>query len=367
MHLQRAALIGASVVGLYAVPAAAQSADPPPDGKAVYETACAACHGSDGRGLPRERVGFDVPLPDFNDCSFATPEPAEDWLAVMHRGGPARAFDRRMPAFGEALSEPELQAAHDYARTFCQSGSWPRGELNLPRPLVTEKAFPENEAVVTFVVGTGDERSVSQRYLYERRVGARSQWEVIVPFDMKEGGGGWSTGLGDVAVAAKTALYHSLPRGHIFSAGGEVVLPTGEESAGFGKGFTVLEPFLAFAQILPGNTFVQLHAGLEVPTDRTHADEAFWRATVGGSLTQGRFGRTWTPMLELLGGRELAGGERALWDVVPQMQITLSRRQHIMVNAGVRVPVNERAGRDWSVLTYFLWDWFDGGLFDGWR
>jgi Cytochrome C oxidase, cbb3-type, subunit III len=45
----------------------------------------------------------------------------------------------------------------------------------------------------------------------------------------------------------------------------------------------------------------------------------------------------------------------------------LSRRQHIMVNAGVRIPLTNRAERDTQFLPYLLWDWFDGGLFDGWR
>ena len=51
-----------------------------------------ACHGADGRGSPPERVGFDVPLPDFTDCSFATREPDGDWFAVAHQGGPVRGF-----------------------------------------------------------------------------------------------------------------------------------------------------------------------------------------------------------------------------------------------------------------------------------
>jgi hypothetical protein len=72
-------------------------------------------------------------------------------------------------------------------------------------------------------------------------------------------------------------------------------------------------------------------------------------------------------MLEITGARALEGGEPADWDVVPQMQVTLSRRQHIMVNAGVRIPLTNRAERDTQFLTYLLWDWFDGGLFDGWR
>jgi hypothetical protein len=69
----------------------------------------------------------------------------------------------------------------------------------------------------------------------------------------------------------------------------------------------------------------------------------------------------------VLGAKELAGGEPVLWDVVPQMQVSLSKRQHIMINVGGRVPVNARESRRTQVLTYFLWDWFDGGLVDGRR
>jgi hypothetical protein len=72
-------------------------------------------------------------------------------------------------------------------------------------------------------------------------------------------------------------------------------------------------------------------------------------------------------MIEVLAARELENGARTHWDLVPQMQITLNRRQHIMVNAGVRFPLNDRTGRDTQVVAYFLWDWFDGGLLDGWR
>ena len=67
-------------------------------------------------------------------------------------------------------------------------------------------------------------------------------------------------------------------------------------------------------------------------------------------------------MLELLGARELTEGEPAVWDVVPQIQVSLSARQHVLLNAGVRVPLNRRDERRASVLVYLLWDWFDGGL-----
>jgi mono/diheme cytochrome c family protein len=336
----------------------------------LYEWACAACHGADGRGQPRSRVGFDTPIPDFTECSFATPEPDADWASIVAHGGPVRAFDRRMPAFGEALSSEDIQRVLDHVRGFCTDApAWPRGELNLPRALVTEKAFPENEAVVTVGIGGGDERSLSTEVLYERRLGSRSQYELVVPFEAQERDSSWSQGIGDIAVALKHVLHHSLARGSILSAAAEVKLPTGSESRGFGSGVAIFEPFVAYGQMLPRNGFVQFQGGVELPSDRTRVErEGFWRAVLGTTMMQdGGVGRSWSPMVELLGARAFEDGAAAEWDLVPQMQVTLSRRQHIMLSAGVRIPISARDERSSTFLTYLLWDWFDGGFFDGWR
>jgi hypothetical protein len=334
--------------------------------EALYLAACAACHGADGAGVAQSTIGFDTPVPDFTDCSFATREPDADWFAIGHQGGPVRAFDRRMPAFGEVLSAGDLQLTLDHIRTFCGDRAWPRGELNLPRALVTEKAYPEDEVVLSMSVSHG---SVGHEFLYEKRFGARSQVELVIPVEIAEQEGrGWQRGLGDVAVAVKHALFHSLESGRILSASAEVVFPTGKETEGLGKGVTVFEPFVTFGQIIGADNFLQAQVGLEVPANQDRAgNEAFWRLAVGRSLVEGAFGRTWSPMVEVLGARELGSGHSTIWDVVPQVQITLNRRQHVMMNVGVRVPVNERSGRHAAFLTYFLWDWFDGGLFDGWR
>jgi hypothetical protein len=274
-----------------------------------------------------------------------------------------------MPAFGDAVTDDELQRVLDHIRTFCGNPAWPRGELNMPRPLVTEKAFPENEAVWTTTVNATGRGEVGNELLYEQRLGARSQYEVVIPLVAREGdSSGWNRGLGDVAFALKHVLAHSLERGHILSAAGELIFPTGKESVGLGSGVTIFEPFVAFGQLLPGDSFVQAQAGLELPFDTDRAGrEAFWRVAIGKSFTEGRFGRSWSPMVEWLAARDLEDGATVQWDVVPQMQVTLNRRQHIMINVGVRVPVNERTGRSTRVITYFLWDWFDGGLLDGWR
>jgi hypothetical protein len=344
--------------------ASAQTTAALDSGESVYRAACAACHGPDGRGVAQLSVGFDVPLPDFTDCSFNSREPSADWFAIGHDGGPVRAFDRRMPAFGRALTPAQIEMSVAYIKRFCDDPAWPAGELNLPRALVTEKAFPEDEAVLSTTIASG---TFVNEFLYERRIGPRTQYEVKVPVAVQEGDAGWRRGLGDVAAAIKHALHHSLERGRIFAAAAEIILPTGKENEGLGGGVTVFEPFAAFGQMLPADAFIQAQTGFEIPFAEDHANEFFWRGLVGKSFVQGQFGRTWSPMIEVLGAKELADGEPVLWDVVPQMQVTLSKRQHIMINVGVRVPVNARESRRTQVLTYFLWDWFDGGLFDGWR
>jgi hypothetical protein len=338
-------------------------------GEQVYAAACEACHASDGRGADRSRTGFDLDVPDFTDCSFSSREPSADWFAIAHSGGPVRGFDKRMPAFGEALAQDELQRAIDHVRSFCSDRAWPRGELNLPRPLVTEKAYPEDEAVVTTAFSNGGTGAIDNQFLYERRIGARGQFEIAVPISAQQSiDGTWNRGLGDVAVAVKRVLAHSLRHGSIVSASAEVVLPTGKETEGLGKGTTIFEPFVTFGQILPNNVFLHAQVGAELPRQTSVASqEGFWRIAVGQTFEQRRFGRAWSPMIELLGARELESGAATQWDVLPQLQVTLSRRQHIMVNGGLRVPLTDRSERTVQVLAYFLWDWYDGGLLEGWR
>lgn len=341
-------------------------------GRRLYEDACANCHGIDGAGVSSVRLGLEVPLPDFTDCNFASREPDADWVAVAHRGGPTRGFSDAMPAFGDALTVDQIQRIMDYVRTFCGDAGWPRGELNLPRPFVTEKAYPEDEAVLTADAAAEGPGELRGELVYEKRFGARNQLELVVPFavrDRSDAGRDWSAGLGDVAVGVKRDLYHSFEAGSIFSLAGEFILPTGDEGNGFGSGTVVFEPFAAFGQILPAGAFLHGQAGVELPFDPDRAEkEAFWRAVLGKTWASGPrgFGRAWSPMVEVLAARELESGASTAWDLLPQVQVTLNTRQHVMANLGVRIPVTDADVRETRILVYILWDWFDGGFFEGW-
>ena len=366
----RTTIPAARAAGLLPAAARADSSE----GGRLYRAVCAGCHGVDGTGADPGKVAFQTPLPDFTDCSFATREPNADWAAVTHVGGPARGFSRTMPAFGKALSPDQVEQVLDHIRGFCPDDAWPRGELNLPRPMVTEKAYPEDEVVFTTGVDVEGAGAVTGEFVYEKRFGARNQLELVLPFGFRQREptpedprDDWTSGLGDMAVGVKRAVHHDLESGTIVSLTAEAKLPTGDEDSGFGAGTTIFEPFLSLGQLLPLEGFLHAQTGLEVPAEADAADtEGFWRAALGRSFSQGDWGRVWSPMVEVLGKTSLESGEPTEWTLVPQLQVTLNTRQHVMANVALRVPVSQTDERSTEVMVYLLWDWFDGGFFEGW-
>jgi len=343
---------------------AAQDAEP----RAVYAAACAACHGADGRGRNAALLGIEADLPDFTDCDFAAREPDSDWYAIAHEGGPVRGFKELMPAFGEALEAKQIEAAIAQIRTFCTDVRWPRGELNLPRALFTEKAYPEDEAVITTTwIGEGPD-SISHEFVWEQRFGPLNQMEISMPITRAEvGDEGWQSGAGDLGIGVKHTLRHSLDRGAVLAVGGELVLPTGDETKGFGNETTVLEAFVLYGKMLPRDSFLQVQGIVEMPSDSALDDELVARAVYGKTWTaDAPFGRSFTPMIEVLAARELTGGAETEWDIAPQVQISLSQRQHVIGAVGVRQPVTDRGNRPTEFVFYLLWDWYDGGVLQGW-
>lgn len=337
-------------------------------GKQIYDSGCVACHGPDGKGQPQNLTVFERPstFPDFSDCPTATPEADSQWRAVITNGGRARAFSEIMPAFKDLLTEDQIGKVMDHLRSLCTDKAWPRGNLNLPRPMLTEKAFPENETVITGSINTHG--TVATTVIYEKRIGATAMIEAIVPFDFTHDSGTWSSAFGDLALGYKQKLFHSLEKGSIFSVGGELITPTGDPMLGTGGESTVFEAFAAFGQLLPANSFLQMHTGIELPAHTDKLPRAFYLRTAFGRSfsTDGGHGRRWSPIVEVIADRDLVSGASTNWDVVPEIQIPINKRMHILGNVGFRIPVNNTADRPRRLLFYVLWDWVDGGLTQGW-
>jgi UvrC Ribonuclease H-like domain len=83
-----------------------------------------------------------------------------------------------------------------------------------------------------------------------------------------------------------------------------------------GAGLTVFEPFLAFGQILPAEGFLHAQGSLELSSEGD--TEVFWRAALGRTFAEGRFGRAWSPMVEVLADRDIGIDPATHWDVLPR-------------------------------------------------
>jgi hypothetical protein len=329
----------------------------------MWDAWCARCHAADGSGKVTEPTITVEPM-DFTDCRVTSPEPDADWEMAISQGGPAVGLSSEMPGFGDTLTAEQISGFVQLIRTFCTETGWPHGNLNLPRPVFTEKAFPENEIVIlprmTRRPGGSGESSVTDFDLiavYERRFGKRGMWEIAVPMASHVTAPIASHpvterqhGFGDVEIAAKYVLHSNPVRSRILSAGVELVVPTGSSSRGFGHGTPVFEPYLA-AGAVAGSFYLQAQTKLELPGDRAKADRAFVYNLYAGRDTSGS-PDTWTLGVELNGeNKELA--------LTPQVRKGLTKTGALGAAIGVQLPLTDRHERGTSVVGYLLWEYLE--------
>src|SRR5437867_7454846 len=151
------------------------------EAKQLYADACASCHGDDGKGQV-SGLGVTVELPDFMWCAFNSEESDRDWALVVAEGGPAAGRSEQMFSFHGALTEQQINQVIAYVRTFCTE-DWSSGDLNFPRPLVTEKAYLEHKIVLTWNFGrTPKQRATQFVWSFEKRIGSRGLIELHGPF-----------------------------------------------------------------------------------------------------------------------------------------------------------------------------------------
>jgi mono/diheme cytochrome c family protein len=344
-------------IALAARPLAAER--PRMEPKALYAQACAACHGTDGKGSPTYQG--ETPVPDFSDCPANTAEPSEQWETIVSRGGPSRGLSSAMPAYGEALDPEEIRGLVAYLRTFCQNfEKYPPGDLNFRRPLDTGKAYPEQEIVLKPEYARFDEDGATgMEASYENRISRGFQYEVTVPFVLQSAG---ETGLGDLEIELKQVVGFSLPRMEILSAGLGLTLPTGDLEKGLGDGATVFEPFVAFGKAW-GPTILQTRLQGEISANAARRDSVLaFQLALSRALGPPRV--AWTPAVEFLGSRNLATGENE-WASVLEISKPLSALGHVIGALGVRLPITESQEK-YRIEAYVLWDFGDGPFWNGW-
>lgn len=313
----------------------------------IWNAWCARCHGRDGSGKVSQPT-VDVTPMDFTDCRVAAAEPDADWAAAIRYGGPAVGLSSHMPAFGEVLDDDQVIGLVAHIRRFCEDKNWPIGNLNFPRPIFTEKAFPEDEFLLIPASSHRPHRpdAAALEAVYERRLGTRAQLEIALPFESvyvaeRE------RGLGDAEIGIKYALN---PRNgeYLVSAGFDLLLSTGRASTLVGGFHPLFEPYVALAT-MAGDTYVQAQLKLELPR------RASWRRPeVLYSVYLGRdtsiFPDTWT-----LGAEFTA--ENYDLAVTPQIRKGLTRTGALAAAFGVRLPLTHREDQGVRYVGYLLWEY----------
>jgi hypothetical protein len=286
--------------------------------------------------MSKAMTKLEVPAADLAACAVSSAEPEDQWVGIVRDGGAAYGLSLDMPSFGDAATDDEIVAIVRYTRSLCEERGWPPGELNFPRAFLVEKAFPENEIVVVA-------HDREQKFIYERRIGRRLQFEGVVR-TVLDGG----SVFGGVGGALKYNIFHDRERGAIASLGLEVVPPVGRQDE------LEIEPFLTAgvarsAFILQGSALAKVEDGFR-----------------GGALAAGvgrDMGR-FVPMLEA-GWTVVRGGPNAV-SLYPQVWIQLSRLGHVAGSIGMEIPVAGPGSRTPLLAAFLLWDFGDGPINRGW-
>jgi len=307
---------------------------------------CARCHAQDGTGKIAEPTVTVQPM-DFTDCKLTTAEPDADWERAIAKGGPGVGLSPQMPGFEDSLTPDQISGFVAHIRGFCTQRGWPSGNTNFPRPIITEKAFPENEFLILPAVS--HDKEVEIVGLYEMRLGKRSMFEVAVPV-VSVPGEPRTSGIGDLEVSLKHTIFAAAHSPRIVSLGLDAVIPNGNEEKGLGHGTAFFEPFISAGAML-GNWYLQTQVKVELPVDPEKGERAFiYNGYLGRDTSQAP--NTWTLGIEL-------NGENHEVSLTPQVRKGLTGTGALGMSIGAMVPINEREERGVRWVGYLLWEFLE--------
>ena len=332
-------------------------------GAGIFQANCATCHGPEGYPDPNSPLvqSLGVVPANFSDVLFNSREPASRWKIVVTSGGSALGFSDKMPAFGESLSKTDIDDVLAYIKTLGGEHDYPDGGLNLFLPIRTKKAFPEDEWVWKQRY-TGQDGSNSWKNIleYEFRVGERFQGVMELTHELE----GSQSDFGHFEPGFKYVLKHDRRSGFIATLGGNLGVPLNS-----GAEWELL-PYLAFGKILGDQWTLQGSGRLKLSLENSDHSSAEFAGIVHWVHTP--WPRNIFPAVEVVAEVPFERGtgpgrkDAVQFSILPQARIGLNKRGNIALNAGVELPVNDRDRYDWRAYIYLIWDFADGGFFEGW-
>jgi mono/diheme cytochrome c family protein len=318
-------------------------------GLGIFQKHCVICHGADAKGTGQLAATLPRKPADLTDCRLTAEDPVEVVQGVIRHGGPYVGLSSVMPAWQGTLSEAEIADVAAYVKTLCTDPDWVPGDLNLPRPLITGKAFPEQEVIVGGQFGRNN-RKVTQIFgTVEYRLDGLTNLEVKVPWlSINPDSGSTESGLGDIALSVKRVVAYSIEHRALASLGLELGLPTGSKSRGLSSGEYVWEPNLRAGWDW-NQVVIQAVSRLVLPQDSTQDN-----AKVRSDIALGRYFQPdprmfITPMVEFNTESRIAGPSKGETrsNVLPEVRLQWLRWS---LGAGVQLPVSRLKDFDYRPL-----------------
>lgn len=341
--------------------ASAQGSPDTWDTPTLYSRACAACHGADGSGLPEDHpnyANFDPPPADLTDPLFNSREPAADWALVIKYGGARLGLSQQMPGYEAALSDEQIDDLVGHLKTLADTSRYPPGDLNFLRPILTTKAFPEDEALII----NGFERSESENadlllttLYYGFRFGARFQGEVKANHINPQAE---RSELEEIELGFKWAFYDNLEKQVIWALGLETAIPIEDDSSE-----ERLIPYFSVAKGISDS--VTFQGTLRASVFASDLDRGAARLSGIFHWMPSIWPRSVSPALEFAITEPLQSGADSEISLIPQLYAGLSKGGHVAFSAGVQIPLSD-ADYKYRVRTFLLWDIADGPFWRGW-
>ena len=332
-------------------------------GAEIFAANCATCHGTAGSPDPDSPLvkGLGVVPADFSDTLFNSREGEGEWRLVATHGGAALGFSEMMPAFGNSLSEEDIDNVLAYIKTLGGEHDYPDGSLNLFLPIRTKKAFPEDEWVWKQKYTDQEGDNIWKNTLeYEFRIGQR--WQGIL--ELNHAVKGNDAEFGYFEPGAKCVLSHNKKRGSIYTLGLQAGVPLNSD-----ENWEFL-PYLAMGKIINDDWTFQGSGRLKLDLEDSDHSAAEFAGIVHWTHTP--WPRSVFPALEVVATVPFERGfgddryDAVQWEVVPQARIGLTKRGHVALNVGAEFPLNDRDRYDWRAYVYLIWDFADGSFFEAW-
>jgi len=89
-------------------------------GQKKYQSYCASCHGSDGKGNGTAASGLNPPPANLANCAKMKMRTDEFIYEVIAKGGSAEGLSSAMPEWSAAFKDRQIHGLVEYSRSFCK-------------------------------------------------------------------------------------------------------------------------------------------------------------------------------------------------------------------------------------------------------